>query len=84
MEKTKGITADYVILGKLICIKKKCIKTLSKLLSQLLHESSCTLIQVSLIGLFIARVVNSKRFQINVPSLIDAIYIVRQDHIHRL
>ena len=49
---TKGITADYVILGKLICIK-----TLSTLLSQPLHESSCTLIQVSFISLFIARVV---------------------------
>ena len=56
MEITKSITADYVILGKLICIKN-CIKTLSKLLSQLLHESSCTLIQESFIGLLIARVV---------------------------
>ena len=56
MEITKGITADYVILGKLTFIKN-CIKTLSKLLSQLLHESSCTLIHVSVIGFFLARAV---------------------------
>ena len=69
MEITKSITADYVILGKLICIK-----TLRKLLPQVLLESSCTLIQVSFTGLFIARVVKiGKRFQINFLSLIDAI-----------